>query len=87
MFPSFVLFSYIHFWLTDPKSFLKVPLAPTITTFEGEARAEKSERAHKYAKRVFLLLFESSENQFIQPNIFLKQESGFSKTFSYVYKT
>ena len=39
--PALVLFRGIDFWLTDPKIFLKVPLAPKYTNFEGGARAEK----------------------------------------------
>ena len=31
----------IHFWLTDLKTFLKAPLAPTYTNFEEGARAPK----------------------------------------------
>ena len=37
---SFVLFSDINFWLIDLKIFLKAPLAPIYTNFEGGDRAE-----------------------------------------------
>ena len=32
----------VHFWLTDLKIFLKAPLAPIYTNFEGGARAKKN---------------------------------------------
>ena len=35
------LFSDIQFWLTDPKIFLKAPLALMYTHFKGRARAKK----------------------------------------------
>ena len=38
----FLLFWNIHFWLSDPKTFLKAPLAPEYTNFDGVARAEKA---------------------------------------------
>ena len=41
--PPFDTFSEIHFWPTDPKIFLKAPLAPICTNFEGE-RAPKKKR-------------------------------------------
>ena len=34
--PPFDTFSEIHFWPTDPKIFLKAPLAPIYAIFEGE---------------------------------------------------
>ena len=34
-------FSEIHFWPTDPKIFLKAPLAPIYTNFEGERAPKK----------------------------------------------
>ena len=37
----FVLFSDIHFWLTDLKIFLKAPLAPIYTNYEGERAPKK----------------------------------------------
>ena len=39
----FDTFSEIHFWPTDPKIFLKAPLAPIYTNFERE-RAPKKKR-------------------------------------------
>ena len=39
--PKGPLFSDIHFVLRSLKCFLKVPLAPIFTNFEGEARAKK----------------------------------------------
>ena len=39
--PPFALFWDIHFWITDPKIFLKLPLASIINNYEGEARAKK----------------------------------------------
>ena len=45
----FDTFSEIHFWPTDPKIFLKAPLAPIYTNFEGERAPKK--------KRIFLSNF------------------------------
>ena len=39
--PPFDTFSEIHFWRTDPKIFLKAPLAPIYTNFEGERAPKK----------------------------------------------
>ena len=39
--PPFDTFSEIHFWPTDPKIFLKVPLAPIYTNFERERAPKK----------------------------------------------
>ena len=41
--PPFVKIWDIHFWQTDLKFFLKVPLAPNYTNFEGGERAEKKQ--------------------------------------------
>ena len=38
----FDTFSEIHFWPTDPKIFLKAPLAPIYTNFEGERAPKKT---------------------------------------------
>ena len=35
-------FSEIHFWRIDPKIFLKAPLAPIYTNFEGERAPKKT---------------------------------------------
>ena len=35
-------FSEIHFWPTDPKIFLKAPLAPIYTNFKGERAPKKT---------------------------------------------
>ena len=40
--PPFDTFSEIHFWPTDPKIFLKAPLAPIYTNFEGERAPKKN---------------------------------------------
>ena len=40
--PPFDTFSEIHFWRTDPKIFLKAPLAPIYTNFEGERAPKKT---------------------------------------------
>ena len=40
--PPFDTFSEIHFWPTDPKIFLKAPLAPIYTSFEGERAPKKT---------------------------------------------
>ena len=40
--PPFDTFSEIHFWPTDPKIFLKAPLAPIYTNFEGERAPKKT---------------------------------------------
>ena len=39
--PPFDTFSEIPFWPTDPKIFLKAPLAPIYTNFEGERAPKK----------------------------------------------
>ena len=39
--PPFDTFSEIHFWQTDPKIFLKAPLAPIYTNFEGDRAPKK----------------------------------------------
>ena len=60
--PPFDTFSEIHFWPTDPKMFLKAPLAPIYTNFEGE-RAPKNKRFFcqnffkKRPKTAFLTVF------------------------------
>ena len=50
----FDTFSDIHFWPTDPKIFLKAPLAPIYTNFEGGG----GERAKKNA--IFCQIFSKS---------------------------
>ena len=40
--PPFDTFSEIHFWPTDPKIFIKAPLAPIYTNFEGERAPKKN---------------------------------------------
>ena len=50
----------IHLWLTDLKNFLKAPLAPIYTNFEGD-------RENLGKIRVFIVLWESSENTFGRP--------------------
>ena len=39
--PPFGTFKEIHLWPTDPKIFLKAPLAPIYTNFEGERAPKK----------------------------------------------
>ena len=41
--PPFDTFSEIHFCPTDPKIFLKAPLAPIYTNLEGERAPKKNE--------------------------------------------
>ena len=61
--PPFDTFSEIHFCPTDPKIFLKAPLAPIYSNFEGE-RAPKKTRffcqnfSKSAQKRLFLLFFQ-----------------------------
>ena len=40
--PPFNTFSEIRFWPTDPKIFLKAPLAPIYTNFDGERAPKKT---------------------------------------------
>ena len=61
----FDTFSEIHFWPTDPKIFLKAPLAPIYTNFEGERAPKKRDffcqNFSKIAqKRLFWLFFQKS---------------------------
>ena len=49
--PPFDTFSEIHFWPTDPKVFLKAPLAPIYTTFEGERAPKKGNFLSKFFKK------------------------------------
>ena len=62
----------------DPKNFLRAPLVPIYTNFEGAARAEKIDflvkifqemlkKTQKIWPKQGLLLWESSENQFGRP--------------------
>ena len=58
----FDTFSEIHFWPTDPKIFLKAPLAPIYTNFEGERAPKKnaiflSKFFKKCPKTAFLTVF------------------------------
>ena len=60
--PPFDTFSEIHFWRTDPKIFLKAPLAPIYTNFEGEHEPKKnafflSKFFKKCPKTAFLTVF------------------------------
>ena len=80
--PPFDTFSEIHFWPTDPKIFLKAPLAPIYTNFEGERAPKKRDFFvkifQKLPKNGFFdcffkkvpsktVLWESSKNQFGRP--------------------
>ena len=61
--PPFDTFSEIHFWPTDSKIFLKAPLAPIYTNFEGERAPKKTlffcQNFSKSAqKRLFWLFFQ-----------------------------
>ena len=58
----FDTFSATHFWPTDPKIFLKAPLAPIYTNFEGECAQKKkrdflSKFFEKCPKTAFLTSF------------------------------
>ena len=58
----FDTFSEIHFWPTDPKIFLKAPLAPIYTNLEGERAPKKtqfflSKVFKKRPKTAFLTVF------------------------------
>ena len=57
----FDTFSEIHFWPTDPKIFLKAPLAPIYTNFEGERAPKKRDFVvnifQKVSKNGFLTVF------------------------------
>ena len=65
--------------MTDPKIFLKAPLAPTYTYFEGGARAEKTQFfGQNFQKRVSIVFSECSENQFGRPK---KRLTKFLKFF------
>ena len=60
--PPFDTFSEIHFWPTDPKIFLKAPLAPIYTNFEGERAPKKTQLFCQHfsksaQKRLFWLFF------------------------------
>ena len=50
--PPFDTFSEIHFWPTDPKIFLKAPLAPIYTNFEGERAPKKRDFFVKIIQKV-----------------------------------
>ena len=61
--PPFDTFSEIHFWPTDPKIFVKAPLVPIYTNFEGEPAPKKTrffcQNFSKSAqKRLFWLFFQ-----------------------------
>ena len=83
--PTFDTFSEIHFWRIDPKIFLKAPLAPIYTNFEGE-RAPKKTRffCQNFSKsaqnRGKTVLWESSKNQFGRPKK-KKGRQNFGKFF------
>ena len=60
--PPFDTFSEIRFWPTDPKIFLKAPLAPIYTNFEGERAPKKNaiflqNFFKKCPKTVFFIVF------------------------------
>ena len=50
--PPFDTFSKIHFWPTDTKIFLKAPLAPIYTNFEGERAPKKTRFLSKFFKNL-----------------------------------
>ena len=52
--PPFDTFSEIYFWATDPKIFLKAPLAPIeyILTLRGSARQKKRDVFNKIFQKV-----------------------------------
>ena len=49
--PSFDTFSENHFWLTDPKFFLKALSAPIYTNFEGECAPKNAIFLSKFFKK------------------------------------
>ena len=49
--PPFGTFKEIHFWPTDPKIFLRAPLAPIYTNFEGERAPKKRVFLSKFSKK------------------------------------
>ena len=59
--PPLELLSDIQFWLTDPKFFLKAPLAPIYTYFKGERAPKKRDFLVKFfqklPKNAFLACF------------------------------
>ena len=55
--PPFDTFSQIHFWPTDLKIFLKAPLAPIYTNFEGERAPKKRDFLPKFFKKIQKRLF------------------------------
>ena len=74
--PPFDTFSDIYFWPTDPKIFLKEPLAQIYTNFEGERAPKKRDFFVKISQKVprkffqnrgKTVLWESSKSQFGQP--------------------
>ena len=50
--PPFDTFSEIHFWPTDPKVFLRAPMAPIYTNFEGERAPKKTRFFFKIFQKV-----------------------------------
>ena len=74
----FDTFLEIHFWPTDPKIFLKAPLAPIYTNFEGE-RAPKNAVRKFSQNRGKTVLWGSSKNQLGGPK--KKRLSKFWKIF------
>ena len=56
--PPFDTFSEIHFWPTNPKIFLKAPLAPIYNYFEGESAPKKARLfCQNFSKSAQKLLF------------------------------
>ena len=54
--PPFDTFLEIYFWPTDPKIFLKAPLAPIYTNFEGERAPKKRDFFVKIFQKVPLAI-------------------------------
>ena len=72
--PPFGTFLEIHFWPTDPKIFLKAPLAPIYTYFQGEGAPKKT--------RFFVKIFQKvPKNGFLTCFFFQKIVCG-AKTFT-----
>ena len=74
--PPFDTFSDIYFWPTDPKIFLKEPLAQIYTNFEGERAPKKRDFFVKISQKVprkffqnrgKTVLWESSKSHIGQP--------------------
>ena len=55
--PPFILFRDIHFWLTDPKIFIRAPLAPRYIFSRGSERRKMGFFGQNFPKRAQKRLF------------------------------